>query len=578
MKKFAVVLALMVLSLALFIPFTVYIQSAQAQTGGYSIQTVTHEVHILYSGQVIISDTIQVTGTMPSIIQVGLPFQYTQHVIEVEAYDSNNNKLTVTAGVSLQDRSGFYGTTIDLSDATSNTFTVIFVLSNDLLAPGSSITRYNLNYPAYPSLTLPAATVNTTLVLPAGVTLTTIQKEDGAVNATSYQKSNLSAFTAIPANATLNAAADYLQVATINSLDRNVNVNPSGTVTSADKYTILNNGVNSLRFFKLNLPLGATNVVARDQFGRSLSVNTYDTPGITKVANVTFIQSISIGSLSDITIEYTLPNSTSQQSGQFVLDLTLYPYFNYYIESMSATITPPEGASLLSPPPSAIISRNAFQESLTVTRSGVTYTDSIYNQETVQAKFVFSPLWIAFRPTIWMWVIAAVGAAIVAFMTRPKAKATPAKTYSPVVAAAVGVSSDQIRTFVESYEEKLQIDSEIRSLENRVQRGRIPRRRYKERRASLEGRMMSLNKTIDELKAVLRSSGGDRADIMRKLDASETNLNEVNQELLTLEAQRNVGEVSIEDYKQQLADLERRKAKAENTINGLMLRLRGEIR
>jgi chromosome segregation ATPase len=90
--------------------------------------------------------------------------------------------------------------------------------------------------------------------------------------------------------------------------------------------------------------------------------------------------------------------------------------------------------------------------------------------------------------------------------------------------------------------------------------------------------MMSLNKTIDELKAVLRSSGGDRADIMRKLDASETNLNEVNQELLTLEAQRNVGEVSIEDYKQQLADLERRKAKAENTINGLMLRLRGEIR
>jgi chromosome segregation ATPase len=175
-----------------------------------------------------------------------------------------------------------------------------------------------------------------------------------------------------------------------------------------------------------------------------------------------------------------------------------------------------------------------------------------------------------------MWAIAAVGAVIVAFLLRPKTKAAPAKISAPT-AAAIGLSNDQIRAFVEAYEEKMQITNEIRSLEVRVQRGRIPRRRYKERRTSLEGRLDALNKTIVRLKEVIRRSGGSHADVMRQLDAAEIKLNEANQDLTTLEARRNVGEVSIEDYKRQLTDVERRKQKAEGTINGLLLRLRGEI-
>jgi hypothetical protein len=583
MKKVAVVLALMILSLAVFVPFSLNTEFAQAQGGGYSIQTVTHEVHVLYSGQTVISDTLQITGTMPSSIQVGFPFQYSPYVIEVEAYDSANNTLAVTAGVPLQDRSGFYAATIDVSGAAGSTFTVIFILSNDLLTPISN--GFSLNYPAYPSLAEPTGTVDATLVLPSGASLREINKQDGTVNVTSYTATNLGAFTSMLGNATFTALQDFIQVALVESLDRSIAVSPSGLVSCTDKYLILNNGVTSLSFFKLNLPPAAINIAARDQSGRNIDISISNPSSAIRVANVTFIQAVGTGSSIEVSLNYNLPSAT-QQSGQYILDFDLYPYFNYYVESLSVTITPPEGATIVFQPPTEtgnvpIINRSAFQETLTFIRSGVTYTDTIYQQESVQVAFNYNPLWIAFRPTIWMWAVAAVGAVIVAFMLRPKAKtkvkAAPVVISAPV-AAAVGVSADQIRTFVEAYEEKIQINNEIKSLEVRVQRGRIPRRRYKERRTILESRLDSLNKTIAQLQAVIRSSGGSRADVVRQLDAAETNFNETNQELTTLEAQRKVGEISIEDYKQQLANLERRKAKAESTINGLLLRLRGEIR
>ena len=576
MKKIAVVLALMVLSLAMFVPFTVYTQSAQAQTTGYSIQTVTHEVRVLYSGQVVISDTIQIAGTMPNTIQVGFPFQYGSYVIEAQAYDSDKNELTVTTGVPLQGQSGFYGATIQVSEATSSTFTVIFVLSNDLLSVASTQNGFVLNYPAYPSFTVSAATVNANLVFPSGGTIKEIAKEDGNLNVSSYTKTDLPAFTSMPANATFLSVTDYLEVVSIKSLDRSITVSPSGIVTCTDKYTLFNDGAENLIFYKFDVPLAATGIAARDQFGRALGVTYYTTASLTQVVNVTFVQALSVGSLIEILVDYNLPSITSD-AGKFVLNADLYSYYNYYVESLSSTITPPEGATLVSPASTQIISRNAFQESLTVNRAGITYTDTIYNQEKLQVTFNYNPLWIAFRPTIWMWAIAAVGAAIVAFMLRPKAKTTSVKISAPV-AAAVGVSADQIRSFVDAYEERTQVNAELNSLEARVQRGRIPRRKYKERRALIEGRIVSLRKTITELKEILRSSGGSHADTIWQLETAETSLNEANQEMSNLEAQRNIGEISVEEYKKQLADIERRKNKAENTINGLMIRLRGEIR
>jgi len=45
-----------------------------------------------------------------------------------------------------------------------------------------------------------------------------------------------------------------------------------------------------------------------------------------------------------------------------------------------------------------------------------------------------------------------------------------------------------------------------------------------------------------------------------------------------VETKHSTGELPMDGIAKQLADLERRKAKAESTVNGLLLRLRQEMR
>ena len=58
----------------------------------------------------------------------------------------------------------------------------------------------------------------------------------------------------------------------------------------------------------------------------------------------------------------------------------------------------------------------------------------------------------------------------------------------------------------------------------------------------------------------------------------EVDLNEIELSIKTMETRHEIGELPLEAYRKQLTDLERRKNKIENTISGLLLRLRGEAR
>jgi chromosome segregation ATPase len=131
---------------------------------------------------------------------------------------------------------------------------------------------------------------------------------------------------------------------------------------------------------------------------------------------------------------------------------------------------------------------------------------------------------------------------------------------------------------VESYEEKRRITSEIKSLETAVSKGRIPRQRYKVQRKTLETRLASLSRSLDDLKLKLRSAGGRYADLMRQLEVAETELNEVESNIRSIEIRHRRGELTLEAYRKLLADYEGRRERAETAINGILLRIREEIR
>jgi DNA repair exonuclease SbcCD ATPase subunit len=142
----------------------------------------------------------------------------------------------------------------------------------------------------------------------------------------------------------------------------------------------------------------------------------------------------------------------------------------------------------------------------------------------------------------------------------------------------IRVSPEELRRFVEAYEEKRRIVSELEVLETKVRKGKIPRRRYKIRRKTLESRISSLNRRIAELKERIRRAGARYADAIRQLEVAETELETVEVDIRRIEARYRRGEVSRGVYRRLLEEYNKRKEKALVTIDGVLIRFSEEIR
>jgi len=577
-KRAAAVVVLIVFSVAVLLPFSLSTRMVLAQDS-YTIQRVDHEVEIMYSGHVVIRDTIHLSGQLTGDFLIGFPYKYGSYVLKGMAYDANNNGFPLSLGVQLTDRTGFYGAKVSFPQGDPQVFTVVFILSNSLLSQDSSSNVFTLDFPAYPSFTKEVARCNVAIILPGASPTITVTKDDGEVSATSFVKENLPVFTYSPAVANFSLSSGSLQIITLKELSRQIAISPVGDIVVFDSYRITNNGASSLVSLKIGLPLAASNIVARDEFGRILTSNVLTSSGNTRFVNFTFISSIKSGASTLLTAEYTLP-SVSSTTPHFTLNFDLFPNFDYYVEAAKITFVPPEGARFLVPQFSSIdfsssLIREAFQETLSISREGVSKVDSVVLSEDVQVTYDYSPLWLSFRPTLWMWTLVVVGCVIVAFWKRPKTSA-PLRIATPE--ASIALSPAHFRAFTEAYEDKSRIASELKTLEERAQKGRIPRRRYKVQRRTFEVRLDNISRNIAGLKKVFRSAGGNYASLVRQLDVAEAELVEVETNTRTVEVRHRKGEFPLEAYKRSLADYQRRKEKAEATINGILLRLREEIR
>jgi hypothetical protein len=578
-KRAALVIVLMIFSVAI-ISLSFNAQTVLAQDSNYSIQSVDHEVEVMYSGHVIIRDTIHISGQLTGDFLIGFPYKYGSYVLEGLAYDADNT-FQVSLGVQLAERTGFYWAKISFPEGAPQVFTVVFVLSNSLLTQDPTAGMFALDFPAYPSFVKNVAQCSVTIIPPETPSSITVTKDDGAVTTTSFVKANLPAFSYSPAKASFPLSYDSLRIINIKELNRQITINPVGDVAASDSYRITNNAQSSLDSLQVTLPLEASNVVARNEFGRILTTETLNGNSANRLFNVTFISSLASGQSTLLTAEYTLPSVSSEQAPQFTLNFDLFPDFDYYVDTATVTFVPPEGARLLSPQLSSIdssssLNRDIFQESLSIKREGVSKVDSaVLSEDVVQVTYDYNPLWLSFRPTVWVWALAVIGTVVMAVWRRPKT-AAPRRIAAPK--AAVGLSPDHVRAFTDGYSEKTRLTSELKALEKRAQKGKIPRRRYKVQRRNLEVRLDTISKNLAELKRTFRSAGGVYADLVRQLDAAEVELVEVETNTRTSEVRHRRGELPLEAYKKSLADYQRRKEKAEATINGILLRLREEIR
>lgn len=541
----------------------------------YEIKHVSHTVEVMSNAHLLINDTIEISGQASEGFLLGFPHQYSSNMLRCIAYDANSRSsmFPVDLDVPLGNRVGFYAVRVHVPQDVQ-VFSIEFVLSSDLVSQDSeNSSLYSVNFPAFLGLTEPAAVFNGSIVLPEGAQYL----PGGTIEAFTYGKENLTEFTYDESKLTFALAGDKIQIFNVTSLNRVIRINEVGEMSASDSYYITNNASNPLNFVEIALPPNASNPTAQDQLGRTMG-SLEPTDVNASRFKVSFGQPVEAGRSTTFTVNYVLPSGVyiTQQSAanNFAVNIKLFQNVNYYVDQASVTFALPEGAKLISfedtlTGDSHDMDRSVFQETLTINKKGVTSLDSF----NVVVTYEYNSLWSAFRPTIWISVLAIVGCVAAVILRRPKASSKAAEP-----SAALQLRPEYIKSFVDSYEEKMKIGLELDALESKVQKGKLPRRRYKVQRKTLEMRLNALSRNLTDAKAKMRSAGGHHGDLMRQLEVAETEINEAEANIKSIEGRYSRGELSIEAYRKLSGEYQRRKEKAESTINGILLRLREETR
>jgi len=551
----------------------------------YSIELVNHRVQVLYDGHVFMTDTIHLVGNdsdsaaVISDFIIGFPYKYGDQVVRCMAYNSSTS-FQVASNVPLEDRMGFYAVEVtfpqplSVKNGSSHVFTVGFILSNSLLQKQGGIenvTTYILDFPQYPSLTKIVSLCNASIVTPGEALYIS-----GTVKGLTYSAGNLSSFSYSPATVTFATDPNVISIVDVKELRRLVSINEFGEISASDAYNITNKMQTSLTYVKLDLPANASNVMTEDQFGREMTKPALLSGTISRY-NVTFALPVESGRSTIFKVKYNmLTTHLGRQEGSdsYVLTVPLFEELSYYVEQASATFTLPEGARLQSFEKASGgnaygMTESVYQATLTVTKQSVISLDHF----NVKVTYAYSPIWLAFRPAIWVWAVTLVGCVGVFIWRRPKAAASVA---APTL--TVKLQPEYLKSFSDSYEEKLKIMAELDSLEARVEKGRIPRRRYKVQRETLRTRLNTLDRTLGDYKQRLRGAGGHYSELMLQLEVAESELGEVGNAWRNDELRHNQGELSLEAFNKRQDDYQSRKADAESKINGILLRFREETR
>jgi hypothetical protein len=571
LKKKALAFAVLIVATMVLISMALNVRTVKASNGSdYDVEHVEHTVKVLYDGYIFINDTIQITGQASNGFLMGFPYEYGPYVIRCVAYNSSDI-FPVSLDVPLKDHIGFYGIRVDFNE-TPGVFTVGFLLSNKLLTAVNA-TIFTLDFPAYPSFPEQVA-------INASVSVKGATYINGTMGSFTYGEESLPAFSSIPANVTFKVTSSQIQLSNIDVFNSEITINQLGGISGVDTYYVTNTAPTQMSSIEVSLPPNAFNPNATDQFGRTMLGSGWVNK-TTHYYNVSFAVQVASNSSVWFSVKYSLPSNYSTQIDSTDVDFK-FPLFqgvDYYIERASVTFVLPEGASISDFKNTLAgslydISKNVFQESLVISGENVSYLENVLPSENVlQLTYQYNPLWSSFLPTLWMWALAIVGCAFVVVWKRPRAPA-------PVVVPTMGarVRAEDIRSFIDLYEEKRKVTLESESLETMVQKGRIPRRRYKVRKKTLEMRLGTLSRNLEEFTERMRGAGGKYADLMRQLEIAETEANEVEAGIKSIDARHSRGEISFETHRRLLMDYKSRKDKTERTINGILLRLREEIR
>lgn len=353
------------------------------------------------------------------------------------------------------------------------------------------------------------------------------------------------------------------------SAGRLIQIAPSGSLQVTDSYNITNLGP-TLSSLSFRVPKGVSGITERYVLGLQIDQPaTTPTPAANSDGTSTVTFTPSFGSVPfnqsfRAKIFYTLSPSTyiaTSSLGTFTVNFALFNNVQFYAPSLQTTIMTPSGFrlnSLTGQVPQ--ISGNQ----ISLLASPVTPVSSLGFSMTYQ----LDPFWASLSPLSWIGIVeVALAAGVLAVLSRPGAEGS-----------ITGAPSQLISKFVELYDEKSSMRLESDKMEEDLARGALNRYDYKQRRRMLDRRMSEIDKALAPVEDQLSAVQGRYQDMVKRIERAEVELNVIKTTAADLRNQYRSGKISKDLYESLNADLVRRKQKAEQTIDTIIINLREEIR
>jgi hypothetical protein len=533
--------------------------------------SVERKISFLSGGYVMINDTFSLLIENMSDLIVGVPRNYSSHIIYYAAYDSGGSlpvKLMMEEG-------GFQWFKVDFMKPASlgneaYNFTITYVFSGLIESVGKS--RFHAVFPLYPSLREDASSCNVIVAFPTGVSPSEINYPS---NVFLKENSSLLRNSTSPLAAYANASSWItftsltFKLLKFSDMMREIAVDCWGKITVNEIYEMSTINVDKIT---LNLPAGATYISVYDAYGiyqKSQVQVKYGNNSV--IVEISLNEKLKNSGRARISLTYNLPfwtYITKYGWQHYMLNINLTKPDEWIIQRITVMVVLPEGASFL---PNAQQSKlsiekiGVFQEKASINYYNVTRFESL---GMLNVRYQYSPFWAAFKPTLLFGVLIGLGG--LAFtLLKSSGKGG--------VAAPAHIPPEKLKEFIEAFEERGNILLEIESLEQQSRRGKISRRQYKLMRKTLEERLASIQGKLSSLKGEIESAGSRYADMVRRLEMASAEIEVVKRNIADVDLRYRRGEISSEARRKLLEEYEDRRKRAENIIEETLLRFKEEI-
>jgi len=545
----------------------------------YPTVQISRVIEVANGGTLIVRDALTLSSADGQKVkslgefQIGFPLVYKGNLVYNFSYDSSGRLSTRADSAGLEEELSWISVAfpkqVDVSDGRSYSFTVVLVFSQMVEANESSV---HASFPLYPGLPVESLMCNVTIALPNGASFDSASPiiSNRTVDSALVLYSDKSPLQAL---ANVSAWVEFTMfdfaVLDVGEWTREVAVDSSGAITVTDFYQVVNKAEKRISKIHFALPPNATNVAAQDVYGAidrsKLSVVGYED----RVEVEVYLRELlGADQRVKLLIAYSLPSGMyiAQKGWQdYTLNVSLVRFYGYVARRFTVVVSLPEGAEFqtASKTPTSV-----EREGLLVKAKFTDYNVTALHEQTFSFDYRYLTLWSFFRPALWVGIVALVGGSLL--LVR--------RVSRPVSVVEMALSPDVVKRFLDAYEERRRLESELYSLEQRVQKGKISRREYKLRRSSLDGRLSRLQKDLTDLRREIGSAGSRYLERMRHLETSEAEIDTLDRDIERVEARYKRREVSAEAYRRLVDEYNRIKERAENRIAEILLRLREETR